>query len=136
MPPLAPPPKSRSPFLEQVRAAIRVRHYSIRTEQSYVGWVIRFIRFHGNQHPREMGDAEVAAFLSLGQTPRRTGTGDRSQRRNAAYLASLTASGDGSSGASGAAGPRSGTSSVSAGSLKGGTLRALEPTPGRSCHNG
>ncbi|HEX6996569.1 MAG TPA: integron integrase [Gammaproteobacteria bacterium] len=59
-----PPRKSRSPFLEQVRAAVRLRHYSIRTEQSYVGWIVRFIRFHGNRHPRDMGDVEVATFLS------------------------------------------------------------------------
>lgn len=60
----SPPSKSRSPFLAQVRAAIRLRHYSIRTEQSYVGWIVRFIRYHGHRHPREMRDAEVEAFLS------------------------------------------------------------------------
>ena len=54
----------RSPFLEQVRAAIRVRHYSIRTEKSYVAWIVRYIRFHGNRHPSEMAEGEVAAFLS------------------------------------------------------------------------
>lgn len=53
-----------SPFLEQVRNAIRVRHYSIRTEQAYVGWIKRFILFHGKRHPREMGDADVASFLT------------------------------------------------------------------------
>ena len=44
-----------SPFLQSVRAAIRVRHYSIRTEQAYVGWINRFILFHGKRHPAEMG---------------------------------------------------------------------------------
>ncbi len=53
-----------SPFLGAVRDAIRVRHYSIRTEQAYVGWIRRFIRFHGRRHPREMGEPEVAAFLT------------------------------------------------------------------------
>lgn len=51
-------------LLDQVRAAIRIRHYSIRTEQTYVHWVARFIRFSGMRHPREMGAREVTAFLS------------------------------------------------------------------------
>ena len=53
-----------SKLLEQLRGAIRARNYSIRTEQAYVGWVVRFIRFHGTRHPAEMGDAEVVAFLT------------------------------------------------------------------------
>ena len=53
-----------SPFLQSVREAIRVRHYSIRTEQAYVGWIKRFILFHGKRHPSEMGEAEVTAFLT------------------------------------------------------------------------
>jgi integron integrase len=54
----------RSPFLDSVREAVRVRHYSYRTEQAYVHWVRRFILFHGRRHPRELGETEVAAFLS------------------------------------------------------------------------
>ena len=57
-------PKSRSPFLDQVRTAIRTRHYSIRTERSYIDWIVRFIRFHGQRHPGELGEAEVSEFLS------------------------------------------------------------------------
>lgn len=56
--------RSSSPFLERVREAIRVRHYSIRTEQAYVAWVHRFILFHGKRHPTEMGAPEVGAFLT------------------------------------------------------------------------
>ena len=44
--------------------ATRRRHYSLRTEQSYVGWVRRFILFHDKRHPKEMGAVEVVAFLS------------------------------------------------------------------------
>ena len=55
---------SASPFLERVRAAVRVRHYSIRTEQAYLYWVRRFINFHQRRHPDTMGAREVAAFLS------------------------------------------------------------------------
>jgi len=51
-------------LLEQVRDKIRLRHYSIRTEQSYVAWIRRFILFHGKRHPAKMGQAEVEAFLT------------------------------------------------------------------------
>jgi hypothetical protein len=45
-------------LLDRLRAEIRVRHYSLRTEQSYVDWVRRFILFHHKRHPAEMGAAE------------------------------------------------------------------------------
>jgi integron integrase len=51
-------------LLDQVREMIRIRHYSIRTEQSYVQWIRRFILFHGKRHPRELGAADLTAFLS------------------------------------------------------------------------
>jgi integrase len=50
---------------EQVRRATRVRHYSIRTEQSYLHWIKRFILFHDKQHSSILGEAEVAQFLSF-----------------------------------------------------------------------
>lgn len=56
--------QATSPFLESVRTAIRVRHYSIRTEEAYLMWVKRFILFHGKRHPSNMGGKEVGAFLS------------------------------------------------------------------------
>ncbi|TXF13825.1 hypothetical protein FR698_00985 [Pelomicrobium methylotrophicum] len=51
-------------MLDQVRSAIRRPHYSYRTEQAYVHWIKRFIYLHGVRHPREMGEAEVTAFLN------------------------------------------------------------------------
>jgi len=51
-------------LLDVVREAIRIRHYSLRTEDTYVDWVRRFILFHGKRHPRELGAPEVQAFLS------------------------------------------------------------------------
>jgi integron integrase len=51
-------------LLEQVRGVIRLRHYSIRTEQAYLQWISRFILFHHKRHPRDMGATEVTAFLS------------------------------------------------------------------------
>jgi len=53
-----------------VREAIRIRHYSIRSEEAYVQWVKAFIRFHGLRHPREMGAREVTTFLSHPATGR------------------------------------------------------------------
>jgi integron integrase len=47
-----------------VRARLRIRHYSLRTEDAYVGWIKRFIRHHGLRHPDEMGSVEVVEFLS------------------------------------------------------------------------
>lgn len=51
-------------LLDAVRERIRFKHYSIRTERSYVDWIRRFILFHGKRHPREMGAPEVEAFLT------------------------------------------------------------------------
>jgi integron integrase len=51
-------------LLDQVRAAVRMKHFSYRTEQAYVGWARRFVLFHGKRHPREMGAGEIAAFVS------------------------------------------------------------------------
>ena len=51
-------------LLEQVRARIRFKHYSIRTEQAYLDWIRRFIRHFDKKHPRDMGAKEVEEFLS------------------------------------------------------------------------
>ncbi|MBN2011747.1 integron integrase [candidate division KSB1 bacterium] len=52
-------------MLDQVRAAIRTRHYSLRTEEAYVYWIREFILFHNKRHPNEMQEAEVNQFLSF-----------------------------------------------------------------------
>jgi hypothetical protein len=50
-------PRGQKPkLLDQVREAIQIRHYSMRTEEAYVGWIKRFILFHGKRHPLEMGE--------------------------------------------------------------------------------
>ncbi len=51
-------------LLDRVRDRIRLKHYSIRTEQAYLDWVRRFVVFHGRRHPRELGHAHVEAFLT------------------------------------------------------------------------
>ncbi len=65
------PPKVRATahqnkpkLLDQVRDAIRLKHYSIRTEQTYVDWIKRFILFHRKRHPQEMAETEVTQFLT------------------------------------------------------------------------
>jgi integron integrase len=51
-------------LLDQVREAVRARHYSRRTEKTYVDWIKRFILFHGKRHPVEMGEPEINQFLT------------------------------------------------------------------------
>ena len=51
-------------LLDKVRERIRLKHYSIRTEQAYVDWIRRVILFHGKRHPADMGGPEVVAFLT------------------------------------------------------------------------
>jgi len=54
----------RPRLLEVVRAKVRARHYSLRTEKTYIFWIRRYVKFHGMRHPRDMGAAEVEAFLT------------------------------------------------------------------------
>jgi hypothetical protein len=51
-------------LLDRVRAGLRARHYSRRTEKAYVGWIRRFILFHSKRHPDDMSSVEVGAYLS------------------------------------------------------------------------
>ena len=46
-------------LLDRVRDAIRLKHYSIRTEQAYTDWIRRFILFNGKRHPSEMAESEI-----------------------------------------------------------------------------
>ncbi len=62
---ISPPSSPVKPrLLDQVRLAIRTRHYSVKTEEAYIGWIKRFIFFHNKRHPAEMGEKEIALFLS------------------------------------------------------------------------
>src|SRR5258708_2558992 len=51
-------------LLDQVRDVLRMKHYSLRTEQAYVNWIKRYILFHDKRHPAEMGEAEIRTFIS------------------------------------------------------------------------
>jgi hypothetical protein len=52
-------------FLDQVHQAIRARHHSPKTEESYVHWIKRFIFFHNKRHPAEMGEKEIGQFSQV-----------------------------------------------------------------------
>lgn len=56
--------KKEPKLLDRIREAARVRHLSLRTEKAYVQWARRYILFHGKRHPKEMGEAEINAFLT------------------------------------------------------------------------
>ena len=49
---------------DKLREVMRLKHYSLRTEEAYLGWVRRFIRFHHGKHPRELGENQIREFLS------------------------------------------------------------------------
>ncbi|KPQ37210.1 MAG: Phage integrase, N-terminal SAM-like domain [Phormidesmis priestleyi Ana] len=51
-------------LLDQVREVIRLKHYSYRTEETYVQWIRRYILFHNKHHPKDMGVPEIEAFLT------------------------------------------------------------------------
>jgi integron integrase len=70
-------------LLDQVRQAIRTRHYSVKTEEAYIGWIKRFIFFHNKRHPAEMGETEIAQFLSSLATDRRVSASTQNQALNA-----------------------------------------------------
>jgi len=66
-------------LLDEVRARIRRLNYSIRTEDTYVDWVRRFVLLHGKRHPRAMGAAEIEAFLKHLATQRQVSSSTQNQ---------------------------------------------------------
>jgi len=79
-------PESHTPgprLLDRLRLALRTRHYSRRTEEAYVGWVRRFVRFSAARHPANLGDAEVARFLSSLALDRRVAAATQNQALSA-----------------------------------------------------
>jgi integron integrase len=66
-------------LLDRVRWHLRVKHYSIRTEQAYVDWIRRFILFHGKRHPSEMAEQEIRAFLTHLAVERRVAASTQNQ---------------------------------------------------------
>jgi integron integrase len=78
------PTESQPPkLLEQVVARMRVKHYSLRTEKSYVDWIKRYIWHHGKRHPKDLGAAEVEAFLSHLAVTRNVSASTQNQAKSA-----------------------------------------------------
>ena len=78
-PPAPGPPR----LLDQVRGVIRTHHYSRRTEEAYVGWIRRFIRYHARRHPRDLSGPEVTEFLSWLATDRKVSASTQGQAQSA-----------------------------------------------------
>jgi integron integrase len=74
---------TKSLLLNQLRYAIRAKHYSIRTEQAYVNWVHRFIRFHRKKHPLNMGEPEISAYLNYLAVNRKVSASTQNQALSA-----------------------------------------------------
>jgi integron integrase len=75
----SPPPR----LLDDLRREVRIRHYSLRTEESYVDWVRRYILFHDKRHPADMGIREVEGFLSNLALERRVSASTQNQAKSA-----------------------------------------------------
>ena len=75
-------PKGKK-LLEQVRDVIRVKHYSLRTEKTYIDWIRRYILFHNKRHPEDMGAAEIQAFITHLATERTVSASTQNQALSA-----------------------------------------------------
>jgi len=73
---------TKKKLLDQVRDVLRVQHYSYRTEKTYIGWIKRYIVFHGKRHPRDMGKAEIEAFLTFLAVERHVAASTQNQALN------------------------------------------------------
>jgi len=76
-------PQNSPKLLDRVVARLRVKHYSLRTEKTYVDWIKRYIWFHGKRHPQEMGGLEVEAFLSHLAVERTVSASTQNQAKSA-----------------------------------------------------
>ena len=73
----------KTKLLNQLTNTIRAKHYSIRTEQAYVNWVNRFIRFNQKKHPERMGEPEITAFLNYLAVNRKVAASTQNQALSA-----------------------------------------------------
>ena len=68
-----------SPFLDRVRAACRRKGYTYQTEKTYLRWIIRYVKYHGTEHPRAFGKPEVREYLSHLATERTVAASTQNQ---------------------------------------------------------
>ena len=74
---------SKKKLLDIVREKIRLRHYSLKTEKAYIGWIKRYILFHDKKHPVEMGKKEIESFLTWLAVERNVSPSTQNQAFNA-----------------------------------------------------
>jgi integron integrase len=74
---------AKSKLLEQVRQEIRRRNYSYRTEQAYISWIVRFVKYHGTVHPQKLGNYNVEKFLNYLANDRQVAAGTQNQALSA-----------------------------------------------------
>src|SRR5687767_12774004 len=74
---------SKPKLLDAVRSACRARHFSRRTEEAYLGWIRRYVVFHGKRHPLELDAGSVAAFLTDLATRQNVSTSTQNQAASA-----------------------------------------------------
>lgn len=79
-------PDKRYRLMERVRHRMRTRHYSPRTEEAYCRWIRQFILFHGRRHPSDMGEREIAAFLTHLAIARGVSSATQNQALNALFF--------------------------------------------------
>ena len=79
-------PSATPKLLDQVKGRMRARHLSPRTEQAYVSWILRYIRYHGTRHPRDLGEPEVVAYLTHLASERRVSRSTQMQALSALQL--------------------------------------------------
>ncbi len=70
-------------LMDQIKATMRIKHYSLKTEKSYVQWIRRYIFFHKKRHPHEMGALEVEKFLSCLAVEQHVSASTQNQALNA-----------------------------------------------------
>jgi integron integrase len=75
--------KKPKKLLDQVSDALRLKHYSYRTEQSYLDWIRRYILYHNKTHPKDMGEAEIQVFLTHLATERNVSASTQNQALSA-----------------------------------------------------
>jgi len=77
------PSDDSSSFLDRARAACRRKGYTYRTEKTYLRWIVRYVKYHGTEHPREFGKREVRDYLSHLATDRNVAASTQNQALNA-----------------------------------------------------
>ena len=79
-------PAEKPRLVAQVKGRMRARHLSPRTERAYVGWIIRYIRYHGTRHPAELGASEIISYLTHLAAERRVSRSTQMQALSALLL--------------------------------------------------